>query len=104
MQQNKQPRWQGAVILHSKYYPHMAGKKIWVRSEPPLITDYMELSTGILYKNKSVFTCNLTDERGRIIVIEPHYLELQADFSDNPPLIPYEEWSVPKTEEGHAQM
>ena len=88
--------WQKARVIHSETFPWLVGREIWTKGKPALIeAEYIKDRRVINAKKDRIYT-NLLCERGLKTVVTVRQLELlggEDAFCENPPLIPFKEWS-----------
>ena len=87
--------WQRARILNVQYLPELAGALIWVRAEPPssragiAVADQTQISV-------MGYEINLRKEPALlgtgILCIAKEDVELLPDFTDDAPLVPWEQF------------
>lgn len=93
----EQPKWQKAkLIVRPPVYPHIYGKFFWIKNEGP------HLLLGINWKGGleqiEGFISNLKGWDRPCLIFSRSSLELQNEFADDIPLIPFAEWSCPDWE------
>jgi len=93
----KEPRWQLGKIRTSLTFPHMIGQCVWLRAEKPILETCVTFA-GERIRN-SYYTSQLLDWHAPPyqLTFFSSSIELLPKFliDEDPPLIPFEEWSHP---------
>lgn len=94
---NAQPQWQKAkVIKAGSYFPHLLGKRIWVRNQPPEIMPSLGFDDVIIPISPKIITILQGWNTSIEVVGDIENFELLPEFSNEQlDLVPFSVWSQP---------